>query len=101
MVRHIDWPEDAFAGTPIMKKHDLEMADLLFRPNEKSVQGQRQASLQMAFNSALRMHDRGSVVKLCGFSAAPSQARLLPTWQVLSTVVTETHRKKLIILSAA
>ncbi len=70
MSRYIDWPDDALEGTPILEKHDLEMAELMFRPNDKSVQDQRrrkrQAPLSMAFNSAVRMHHRGFLAKLCG-----------------------------------
>jgi len=57
MSRYVDWPDNALDGTPILAKHDLEMTELMFRPNERSVQDQRRrkrrAPLSMACNSAV------------------------------------------------
>ncbi len=69
MSQHIDWPDDALEGTPILEKHDLEMAELMFRPNDNLVQEQRRrkrmAPIRPALNSAIRMHHRGFFVKFC------------------------------------
>ena len=68
MSRYVDWPDNALDGTPILAKHDLEMTELMFRPNERSVQDQRRrkrrAPLSMACNSAVKMYHRA---KFCGY----------------------------------
>ena len=69
MSRHVDWPDDALEGTSILEKHDLEMAELMFRPNDQSVQDQRRrkrtAPVRLALNSAVKMHHRGCFAKFC------------------------------------
>ncbi len=41
MSTQVDWPDDALEGMPILEKHDLEMAELMFRPNDSLVKEQR------------------------------------------------------------
>ena len=68
MSTHIDWPDDALEGMPILEKHDLEMAELMFRPNDDLVKEQRQrkrmASVRMALNSTVRMRHKACSAKL-------------------------------------
>lgn len=71
MSRYIDWPDNALQGTPILEKHDLEMAELVFRPNEESVQDQRRRMRQAprsdaCKSAAVRMRHRGFLAKFCG-----------------------------------
>ncbi len=69
MSRHIDWPDDALEGTPILEKHDLEMAELMFKPNGKIVQDQRRrkrtAPARMTPSPAVRMQCTGLFAKHC------------------------------------
>ena len=44
MSRHIDWPDDALESTPILGKHDLEMVELMSRPNDKAQDQRRRKS---------------------------------------------------------
>lgn len=37
MSRHVDWPDDALEGKPILNQHDLEMAELMFRPDDRLI----------------------------------------------------------------
>ena len=68
MSRHIDWPDDALEGVPILEKHDMEMAELMFRPNDQLVQDQRRrkrtASVRM-LNFAFRIHHTCLFAKHC------------------------------------
>ncbi len=77
MSRHIDWPDDALEGTPILEKHDLQMAELMFRPNDKPVQDQRRKkhreSIRLAHKSAVKMHHRGFFAKFCSLRLLPSR----------------------------
>ena len=69
LSRRIDWPVDALEGTPILKQHDLEMAELMFRPNDTLVQDQRRRkrreAVRPAASAAVKMHSRGFSARLC------------------------------------
>ena len=86
MSTQVDWPEDALEGMPILQKHDLEMAELMFRPNDNVVKEQRlrkrMAVVRMACNTTVRMHHRGCFAKICTSQQLKAKQRCCRLYRV-------------------